>query len=357
MQLAAILLLCVISVQAVPLTINGTIVDKASRPIPGVTITLSNSDLSSTSGLQGEFSLTVTGNKPAETHYKPADEILVLSKENQQLTSLPLPQADTTISLQLDILPDQFLDRIDSIPDYFQRDGAFGGFPLKGALYCGPVSVSNSFVYLSRNGYPDLMSSSGNPKKDQHELTRILGSRQYINTGTNGSSPADICRGVRAFLNDKGYQDAKIKYYGWRQVPSQFRIHSLPDLEIAREATFQRKAVWLNIGWYNYNEERNTYTRNGGHWVVLVGYGHDGKKPSSDCLIIHDSETKHRLNDYIIPKKIAGGKMTGKVTGLPRDASNHYRYQVSSKKYGIIDGMIVVEMPEPNQKFPLQAKQ
>jgi len=77
-----------------------------------------------------------------------------------------------------------------------------------------------------------------------------------------------------------------------------------------------------------------------------VGYGHNGKENDPDVLIIHDPDTRWRFNDYLKPEEIKSGTLTGQIKGLPRDAAGFYRFRSSSGKYGIIGGMIVLEMLE-----------
>lgn len=251
-----------------------------------------------------------------------------------------------TCCLAICAAPTVSVEKIDQIPDYYQRDRAFGGFPRAGAVYCGPVAVSNSLYWFAQNGYSRIMDITENSKKDQHKLIKLLGSEKYINTGSGGSSPDMICTGVRKFLNERAYRDAKIRFYGWRPVPEQFRAGStIPELSLAKEALSKNNAVWLNIGWYDYNEKKKEYKRTGGHWVTFVGYGHDGKKQDSEVLIIHDPETRWRHNDYIRVEKISEGMLTGKMKNLPQNASGYNCFPSGYKRYGIIEGMIVLEMP------------
>lgn len=249
--------------------------------------------------------------------------------------------------LTISAAPSIFIEKIDEIPDYYQRDREFGGFPRGGSVYCGPTTVSNSLIWFARNGYTGIIELTENVKKDQHELIRQLGSPQYINTGKGGSSPDMILTGVQKFLNERNYNSAKLKFYGWRPVPQEFKAHStIPDLQLAKDALLKNDAVWLNIGWYDYNEKKKEYKRTGGHWVTFVGYGHNGKKNDSDVLIIHDPETHWHDNDYIKIQKLTEGTLAGDMTNLPQNASGYHSFSVGFRQYGVIEGMIVLEMPE-----------
>lgn len=255
-----------------------------------------------------------------------------------------------TICFTINAAPEIFTEKINSIPDYYQRDKEYGGFPRGGSVYCGPVTASNSLFWFSKNGYPDIVQSTDNAKKDQYNLISELGSSNYINTQPGGASPDMICSGVKKYLADKDYKDAIIKFFGWRPVQEEYRANSrIPDFGVAKEALIKNNAVWLNIGWYKYNEQKNEYKRTGGHWVTLVGYGHNGKKYDSDALIIHDPETRWRENDYLKVQKITGGKLTGKMKNLPQDATGYTRFSTGGN-YGIIEGMVILEMPQRNRE-------
>jgi hypothetical protein len=131
--------------------------------------------------------------------------------------------------------PTVLVEKIDQIPDYYQRDRAYGGFPRAGAVYCGPVAVSNSLYWFAQNGYSGIIDITEDSKKDQHKLIKLLGSEKYINTGSGGSSPDMICIGIRKFMNERNYISAKIRFYGWRPVPEQFRTGlNIPDLSLAK---------------------------------------------------------------------------------------------------------------------------
>lgn len=279
------------------------------------------------------ISSNIYGNISDFTHKKAIKIITTSNRQiNPETTSGPIP--------------DFYIDLRDSIPDYFQRDKAFGGFPLNGVSYCGPVAVSNSLLWLAYHGYPNLITDSGGSKKNQYELIRVLGSSSYIDTGPDGSSPSNILQGLKVYLKDHGITQKRIIYNGFRPVPWEFRSERrLPDLSFAKKALVEGESVWLNIGWYKYDTFKDEYTRSGGHWVTLAGYGHDGMKPNSDCLIIHDPETADKTNDYLKLELIQCGKMKGPFKGLPINASGFYKFNAQSGNFGIIDGIAVLEMP------------
>lgn len=231
------------------------------------------------------------------------------------------------------------------IPDYYQRSSEFGKLPDNGAAYCGPVSISNSFVHLARQGFDNIISVLCDSDKEQHELIKLLGSSRYINTGKEGSSPQAMCDGVSRFLQDRGYDSARLEYYGWRQVSSKFNTGiSVPDLNIVKAAIVNGYPVWLNIGWYRYSKKGNKFRRCGGHWVTLTGYGFNKGKLSENTLIVNDPDSRYKGNEYIDLERIKSGVLTNNFSKSSVNASGFYRWKQGSGIYGIIDGFIILKI-------------
>ncbi len=243
-------------------------------------------------------------------------------------------------------LPQAYTEFIDSIPDYYQRDMSFGGFEGKGAMYCGPASASNALMWLFQRGHSNLIEPTSDPVKDQHELIKLLGSSKYFRTGPKGTNPAQITSGLKEFFEDRDIGDVEIDYYGWRYVRGEFRTgRTIPELALLKEGLQSHDAVLLNYGWYRYDAKKDEYTRTGGHWVTLTGYGHDGRNEDPSVLIVHDPETRKRVNDYIKTEKIRSGTLKGSLGGLPRKANRFIKFRESSYRVGIIDGAILIKLP------------
>ncbi len=243
-------------------------------------------------------------------------------------------------------IPQYYIDRLDSLPDYYQRDRSFGGFPLGGSMYCGPTAAANAILPLLQTyGSAKNQNDSVPEKRQIYEIIKELGSQSYCNTGKNGSGPSQICNGLQKYLHDNGINNVEIRHFGWRDAGNGFQIGNAPPvLDNARLSLYQKDAVLINFGWYDYNAKKNTYTRTGGHWVTLAGYGFNGKKADSSYIVIHDPETPWSVNDYKKLKVIKSGTLKGKVPGLPRDASGFYCYPIGFRRYGIIDGFVTISV-------------
>jgi hypothetical protein len=236
--------------------------------------------------------------------------------------------------------------RFSAIPDYYQNDTSFGGFPDGGQMYCGPVAVSNSLMYLIGNTIFEDTFPGLPARKDQHTLINKIASPEYIGTGRMGTSPSGICKGVDKFLLDNNYTGATLSYYGWRPVPAKYHKQSRADL-ISMEGLLRRSetAIWLNFGWYSYQKDKNQYIRTGGHWVTLI----DILRSDTLSIVVHDPATIQTGNDTIHLTRLSEGFLITKITLLPVCASGYYMFTNKSGQHGVVDGFITLEMPLDTQ--------
>jgi hypothetical protein len=260
-----------------------------------------------------------------------------------------------------------YLEKKDRIPDYLQTDPAYGGLPDQGRMYCGPVAVANSIMWLDENGYDRLVLDTEDRKKDQFELISVLGSPAYMNTGPErGTSIGGFLNGVHKYVLERGYPRARLAYQGWRDHGTTFGTGiAVPDLAWIRAGVRGSGSAWLNIGWYTYDPESDEYTRHDGHWVTLVGYGYDDRLDHPAYLVMHDpawgngTDIRHH---YLLLDQITGGMLVGAYHGLPHDATGYYRVtrrttletaggrETTLKPgvtIGILDGVAMLEMENP----------
>lgn len=230
--------------------------------------------------------------------------------------------------------------RISSIPDYYQKENRFGTYPLNGSMYCGPVAVSNSIVWLAKNGFPSLVEFSNDPLLDQHRVIEKLASKGYMNTRSIGSTVQDLCRGVEKYLDDCDI-DGTLFFEGMYTVSNDFRGASIPELDTIIKFTTGARAAWLNIGWYKYDLRTNEYHKNGGHWVTLAGYKNQNGAIS---LIINNPGTKKRQMEFLNIERIRNGTIFNGNKNFHVDALGFYRFKTGKNNYGIIGGVAYLSL-------------
>jgi hypothetical protein len=210
--------------------------------------------------------------------------------------------------------------RASEIPDFLQTDRE-AGFAKNGSQFCAPTAVSNSLMWLADHGYEDLRPSGG-AKKAQIAMIRKLSGSEFMKTSPSiGTDVSDVLRGVEAYVAEAGYTIGELAYEGWRPASEEHALGEIPSLDdIKASAAGDQSAVWLNVGWYHYDDEADEYERKGGHWVTVVGY--DG-----DDLLIHDPSpaagSSFRTQSISL-EEIARGTLTGNQRNLPRSAEGYY---------------------------------
>lgn len=244
-----------------------------------------------------------------------------------------------------------------SLPDLTQTDPE-AEFNLLGYVMCGPVAVSNVLVWLSSQGYRDLVDLSADPFSDQVRLARKLASEEYMNTrfSKGGTRTADLLTGLEKYIVEKGFRNSRISYSGWNIHPERFSLgNPVPSLEELMDGLPPSAGMIINLGWYRYDLKKDTYHREGGHWVTLAGHG-------EGYMLVHDPAPwsgRHPSSHRVGLEKILHGLLDGGSGGLPRNAYGYYRIREGlplPKKgiVGIIDGVVVIEM---EVQFPGYSRQ
>jgi len=252
--------------------------------------------------------------------------------------------------------PAYYTEKIDSIPDLMQTDKR-ANFPGGGTQYCSLVAVSNSLMWFDSNGFPDLVQNSGELLTDQIKLVKLLASKSYMNTSLEyGTGTTKLVRGVRKYIQERGYEIAQLEYQGWRKHPEEIRTRfPVPQLNWIKQGILGNGSIWLNVGWYKYNPSKDEYTRIAGHWVTLVGYGKDGNgQANPEILILHDPSPrtgKGFSNEYATVSRIRSGTLVGEWVGLPRSAAGYYKltggmHIKRGADFAILDGAVVLKLKE-----------
>ncbi|WP_407572784.1 hypothetical protein [Deinococcus altitudinis] len=222
-------------------------------------------------------------------------------------------------------------------PDFLQTDKT-AGFAGAGTQFCAPTAISNSLTWLGTHGYPALLPKGSNLHNVQADLIRLLGSANFMNTDpANGTGPAQVLWGVGKYVEKAGYSVSDLSYEGWRTVPAAQRVSMAPDLDDIRDVIDEDAgAVWLNVGWYRYDEDDDTYQRVGGHWVTVVGY-------VQGDLLIHDPASPTGRTERVTATLLESGSMVGKEANLPRAAEQYYELGggLGTKNWtAILDGAV-----------------
>jgi len=269
----------------------------------------------------------------------------------------------TAISISLCVLPafaktSSVFERIDDIPD-FKQNNPLAGFAGGGEEFCASTSLSDHLMWLGQNGYPKLLPECENGADVQISLIKKLAGKTYINTNAKvGTAPDEIMVGLQKYVTDCGYNVKTLNYQGFRPCADNFFSGmSRPRFSYLQAGAVAPRSCWLNIGWYKWDEDTDVYTRIGGHWVALVGYGVDVKgAPNKKTIIVHDPEPYFgaaKTNVYINLQKLDSGELRGNYKGLPQDADGYYWYEDCTdgakvrhlgNYYGIIDGAIMLEL-------------
>lgn len=250
--------------------------------------------------------------------------------------------------------PAYYTEKIHSIPDLMQSDKR-ADFPGGGTQYCCLVAVGNSLMWLDSNGFPDLVENSGSLFDDEVKLVKLLGSKAYMDTSlVNGTGTTKLMRGIKKYVQGRGYEIEQLEYQGWRKHPKEMKTKfPIPRLSWIKEGIVGNGAVWLNVGWYKYDSSEDKYMRIAGHWVTLVGYGKDENGSiNPNTLILHDPSPragKHFSNEYATVSKIRNGTLTGEWLGLPRSAVGYYKlgggmHIKKQADVAIIDGAIALKL-------------
>jgi hypothetical protein len=235
--------------------------------------------------------------------------------------------------------------RIYGTPDFLQTDHS-AGLPLSGTQYCGPVAASNSLVYLSLTGYPNLILEEDTSHNRQVTLIRALGSAAFMRTDQSGTSPWNVATGLDAFIRSRGYTVRKLEFQGWQPVPRRHTSrHQTPHVKSARDALADPKsAVLVNIGFYQ--ADNNRYTRKDGHWITAAGFKDD------HTLLAYDPSPragKHKSLHEISIAPLPFGALS--LADWDEPVSTHGYYHVVSpypaphpKLTTIIDGFLILEL-------------
>ncbi|MCI4667029.1 MAG: hypothetical protein MRZ79_02635 [Bacteroidia bacterium] len=268
------------------------------------------------------------------------------SSENVELVDFEVHNTNSAVYSP----PNKYTYKIQETPDLCQNDDAF---PESAGTsdYCGPVATSNAFVWLDKNNYPKI-NPYANSKSGQIKMVLDLAKPKYMNTEEgSGTGPSKMISGIKKYLQDKGYSPKSIEMAGWKN--SSDKIGSKPKMDWIKKGILEHSMVFLNVGWYEYDANKNKYTRVGGHWVTAIGYGVDQNgNERSNYIIVHDPAGragKNKSQQYVKLNKIANANLDTKRSSGPTNASGYYRASGTLKiksiaDRSILDNVVIVRM-------------
>lgn len=157
----------------------------------------------------------------------------------------------------------------DDTPAFCQSDPR-AGFEGDGSNYCAPTSISDGLMLLAGLGFPKLASEA----TDEAQTAMIKELAADMRTDpAQGTDPDRILTGLQQFVARKGYSFKRLEYAGWRPLTAAnqaLKVAPRPTLKWLRAAAVDPQCVEVfNVGWYK--EGKESYTRQGGHWVAAVG--------------------------------------------------------------------------------------
>jgi hypothetical protein len=210
-----------------------------------------------------------------------------------------------------------------SYPDFCQEDSRFGALPGNGKAYCGPAAISNILIYKNIGS-----------EKDQFQLIKLLGSKEYMNTTRYGTEPINLIQGLKKYLREKGH-DVNINWQGW-QFGGHYTTSQIPDLNLLKNPN----GSILQIGWYKYNSEKDFYERISGHYLTVINYKND------NAVIVHDPSIRSGIeskDEYCKFTKINSGTLSNWHEYNIREANGYYKIEGIKFKEGadtaIVDGI------------------
>jgi len=259
-----------------------------------------------------------------------------------------------------DVLPAKYGEKVDSIPDLMQTDPALGLIE-GGVMSCGSVSATNSFAWLADNGFENMMlrneDGSVSYAKTAQAMDRVL----HLAT-KRGALPPSFLRGVERYLSGQGYtdEDYRLEFQGWLHSGG-FEGINIPNINAIKKGIIGDGAVWLFVGFYQFDEQKDEYQTISHHYVTLVGYGVDEYgKENPNVLIVHDPAPRSGpgvSHDYVHIEEIEHGRITVDpntraalaYSQLPVDASGYYKLgdglaYNDKADVAILDGVIILEM-------------
>ena len=256
------------------------------------------------------------------------------------------------------ILPAMYIEKIDSIPDLMQTDPELG-LPEGGMRSCDSVSATNSFAWMADHGYENMMIRDDDGKVSYARTAQRM---DRIFSQAANRLPSSFLEGVERYLSERGYtaEEYRLEFQSW-SYPEGFKGEKIPRLNTIKKGILGDGGVWLFVGFYQFDEQKDAYQIISHHYVTLVGYGMDENgKENPYILIVHDPAPRSGpgiSHNYVQIEEIAHGRITidpdsqaaSAYSQLPIDAAGYYKLggglaYNEKAAVAILDGVIILEM-------------
>lgn len=140
---------------------------------------------------------------------------------------------------------------------------------------CGPTTLANIMPYLKSwrsNPFPNLQLAQDPLQGDYSQVVRDFINRCHTDVNS-GTLVVNMAACVQQFFIDSGYNHPQVTTIGSMGTGSNQRVATINDI---RQFIKEDWALVVEMQWYIFNEQTNTWTYdNGGHYVAAVGYDYD----------------------------------------------------------------------------------
>ncbi len=209
----------------------------------------------------------------------------------------------------------------------------------------GPAAAASALILLGRRDYPNLIPRAANAAEAQKKLTQILASDLYMANGMDvGTETAFPLQGIERYVRRCAYHLVNLKYQGIRLCPAGYSAGFTPRLDWMIRGLRSKAGECLLIGRYEYDSQKDLYTRSGGSWLNVISWQRNPyKQGCSVLLLVYNPLTGKQDWLYLDPlkhSKLQRVDSHGRSMGLSDNAAGLYQ-ATYGRGTGIIEGVVV----------------
>lgn len=169
---------------------------------------------------------------------------------------------------------------------------------------CGPVCAANCAINILNQNFP------------RDELIQTF--TVLAKTDKNGTTSQNLCSALEKFFLKTNLK-THIKYYGIRKVERKYNSHKAINI---CEELHRGSSVILNLGFYKYNVNEDSFRRIDGHYVNAYACK-EGK------ILIADPYNKEKTPFYIELEKAGKSKIKNTKDNEKYSRKRYSYYKVS----------------------------